>query len=67
MSRRIEENIEMRKKLVELSDIARTNIELSNMDAISFNSRVICEIMTDISISLAIIADKLTEESEDTK
>ena len=60
---RIEENTEMRKQLVKLSDTAR-EITTDNITAISFNSRVICEILMDISISLAVIADKLTEESE---
>lgn len=66
MSRRIEENIEMRKHLAELSDTARKTFT-EKSDAVGFNSRVICEIMTDISISLAVIADKLTEEREEEK
>ena len=60
---RIEENTEMRKQLVELSETARENVT-DVISAIGFNSRIMCEIMMDISISLSVIADKLTEESE---
>lgn len=61
---RIEENTEMRKRTVELSETART-VATEKIDGLCFNSRIICEIMMDISKSLAVIADKLTEKSEE--
>ena len=61
---RVEENTEMRKRTVELSETART-VATEKIDGLCFNSRIICEMLLDISISLAVIADKLTEESEE--
>lgn len=61
---RIEENTEMQKRLVELSDIASKGI-FDEKGAISINLCFISEIMKDISISLAVIADKMTEKSEE--